>query len=92
MEVELGESNQPMLNAKTMLLNDYESLLNSGEYSDFTIVVGGKQFQVHKAILGAHSPVFAAMFKNETKEMVEKRAELPDISVRSEEHTLNSSH
>lgn len=35
--------------------------------SDFTIVVGDQEFAVHKAILAARSPVFAAMFNKNNK-------------------------
>ena len=35
--------------------------------SDLTIVVGNREFPVHKAILAARSPVFAAMFNKNDK-------------------------
>lgn len=34
----------------------------SGEFTDFTIRVRGKEFKAHKAILAAHSPVFRQAF------------------------------
>lgn len=47
----------------------FSQLWSSGWLSDFTIVVdGSKEFQVHKAVLSIHSPVFTAMFKNDMKE------------------------
>ena len=52
------------------------------------MVVEGKEFRVHKAILGAQSPVFAAMFEHETKEQVENRVEIPDMSSDVFEHLL----
>ena len=45
------------------------------------LVVGGKEFAVHKTVLASRSPVFAGMFRNETKESVENRIELADLSV-----------
>lgn len=45
-----------------------KGLLQSGQYSDVTLNVKGKEFRCHKNILAAHSPVFAAMLEHDTKE------------------------
>ena len=55
--------------------------MESGTLADFTMVVDGKEFAVHKAILGARSPVFARMFQNEMREQIESRLELTDVEV-----------
>ncbi|XP_055350637.1 speckle-type POZ protein B-like [Paramacrobiotus metropolitanus] len=47
---------------------DLRNLLQSGTLSDCQIVCQGKEFPVHRAILAAQSPVFAAMFQNSMKE------------------------
>lgn len=38
-------------------------LLESGKFSDFTIIASGQEFKVHKNILSLGSPVFLAMFE-----------------------------
>lgn len=40
---------------------DVQSLFETKEYSDFDLLVDGKSIKVHKSILGARSPVFAAL-------------------------------
>lgn len=66
-------------------LNDiqknYQSLLESGHLSDVTIIVGGKEFKLHKTVLAARSPVFLAMFVNNCKEASESRVTIDDIPV-----------
>lgn len=46
----------------------YVNCLWEGLLSDFIIKVKEKVFKVHKAVLAANSPVFAAMFNHEMKE------------------------
>lgn len=67
-----------------------QSLLESGQFSDVTLVVAGgppekkeqqKEFKVHRAQLSAFSPVFSAMFsRKDTKEALEKRVVIEDVS------------
>ena len=45
-------------------------LLESGNYSDAILVMQSLRFPVHKAILAARSPVFAALFVNNEKDPV----------------------
>ena len=62
-------------------LECFKTLLESGTMADFTFVVGGKEFAVHKNILAARSPVFARMFEHEMREQIESRLELTDVEV-----------
>ncbi|KAH9390693.1 hypothetical protein TYRP_006272 [Tyrophagus putrescentiae] len=67
-----------------------QSLLESGQFSDVTLVVAGgppekkeqqKEFKVHRAQLSAFSPVFSAMFsRKDTKESLEKRVVIEDVT------------
>ena len=53
------------------------------------MIAGGKEFQVHKAILSVNSPVFAAMFDHsDTKEAREGKVEIPDVAVEVAEELL----
>ena len=44
------------------LLEGLNTLRQEGTFCDVTIVVDGREFQVHKAVLSAASPYFKAMF------------------------------
>ncbi len=56
--------------------------MESGQLSDFTIVVGTNGIPVHKCVLLAHSPVFKAMFNHDSiKEAQEKKVIIPDVSI-----------
>ncbi|XP_057324129.1 speckle-type POZ protein-like [Microplitis mediator] len=66
--------------SKSQLIDDIEELYNSKANSDVTIVVGDKEFQAHKLIMMARSPVFSAMFDHEMIEKKSKQVSIPDIS------------
>ncbi|KAK3751856.1 hypothetical protein QZH41_009661, partial [Actinostola sp. cb2023] len=61
------------------LSTDMEKLLNNGTFSDTVLVVDGREFYAHKAILAARSPVFNAMFEHEMTESRKGRVEISDI-------------
>lgn len=65
--------------AKCKYINHMESLLKDGKFTDLIVNVEDKEFHVHKAILCARSPVFAAMFEHETKEQDENRINIHGI-------------
>jgi BTB/POZ domain len=46
----------------------FKEMWQSDRYTDFIIVGGGKEFKVHKMVLGFQSLVFAAVFDNNMKE------------------------
>ena len=45
------------------ILADYQALLDSGDYSDVTLILGDQKIPAHKAVLSARSGYFAAAFK-----------------------------
>ncbi|XP_065203294.1 speckle-type POZ protein B-like [Planococcus citri] len=59
--------------------HDLEKLLNDKESSDLMINVNGKDYPAHRTILAARSPVFKAMFKDDTTETQQNRIEIKDI-------------
>jgi len=68
--------------------NMFAAILDSDQCSDVTLLVQTKvdgimeeekQFRVHKYILTARSPVFAAMFASNTRESQENRVIINDI-------------
>ncbi|XP_034251392.1 speckle-type POZ protein-like [Thrips palmi] len=48
------------------VVESLKALLDSGELSDVTFVVGGEEIKAHSQILGACSDVFKAMFQHDT--------------------------
>ena len=66
-------------NDKEELVKNFEKLFESMEHSDVTFNVRGKQFQAHKNILTARSPVFAAMFQHQSAENMTGIVDVPDI-------------
>ncbi|XP_054718544.1 speckle-type POZ protein-like [Uloborus diversus] len=62
------------------LVADMTKLLDSQKLSDLTITADEKDFNVHRAILAARSPVFAAMFEHDTIEKMSNRVNISDIT------------
>ncbi|KAJ1525826.1 hypothetical protein ONE63_009027 [Megalurothrips usitatus] len=62
------------------LSTDMEALLQDGRMADAVLVAeeDGREFRVHKAILGARSPVFAAMFEHDMAESKTSRVVIGD--------------
>jgi len=63
------------------LSEDFGALFESQRFFDVTLAVAGKEFQAHKAVLAARSPVFAAMFEHEMEERKQNRVEIADVDV-----------
>ena len=72
-----------------LFIEDMAKLLEDPETSDFTLKCGSKSFKVHKAILGARSKVFRAMFLSGMKEAVDGEAVITDIDEKTLEEILN---
>lgn len=52
----------PLNIAKVVALGNIRSMLDNAIFSDFKFIVKGKEFNVHKSVLAAASPVFLKMF------------------------------
>lgn len=75
-----GQSNQVQFRVpECRLSDDLGQLFESQRFSDVTLAVGGREFQAHKALLAARSPVFAAMFEHEMEERRHNRVEIKDV-------------
>ena len=59
----------------------FGTLLESGKHTDVTFLVDGQEVKAHKAILVAHSTVFAAMFEHECVEKRDGKVKITDISL-----------
>lgn len=59
---------------------DMEALLTEGRLADAVLVADGREWRVHKAILVARSPVFAAMFEHDMAESKSSRVTIGDVS------------
>ena len=67
---------------------DMFNILDDHETSDFTLKCGSRSFKVHKAILGARSAVFRAMFQSGMKEAMDGEAIIEDIDEKTLERIL----
>ena len=65
------------------------NILDDHETSDFTLKCGSRSFKVHKAILGARSAVFRAMFQSGMREAVDGEAVIEDIDEKTLEKILD---
>ncbi len=61
-------SYSPVKVPQCRLSEDLSQLFDNSSFSDVILVVGDRQFHVHKAILAARSCVFNAMFEHEMEE------------------------
>jgi hypothetical protein len=55
------------------------AMLNDSKYSDFTFIIKRRKFKVHKAILGAASPVFDRLFSTAMAEARTNEAKIDAI-------------
>lgn len=69
-------NSQPDMSPQT---GDFLSLPQNGSYSDVTLIVGGKEYKAHKAILATRCLYFASIFASTFKEAVESQVTIEDI-------------
>ena len=55
------------------------AMLDSGDLSDVTFLVGGTEVKAHSQILGAASDVFEAMFQHDTQDRRTGRITVQDV-------------
>ncbi|KAH9395096.1 hypothetical protein TYRP_005166 [Tyrophagus putrescentiae] len=72
---------EEVLDSKNIMRKDFETLLETGNFSDVIFVVENKELCAHKAIICARSPVFAGMFRSECKESNENRVVIDDVPI-----------
>lgn len=56
-------------------------MLEHGLHTDITLVASGGSVKAHRCVLATVSPVFHAMFRNNLKEQVTSRVELPRMRI-----------
>ncbi|XP_038196012.1 speckle-type POZ protein-like [Arvicola amphibius] len=64
---------------KCTLVDELGELWETSHLTDCCLVVADQEFQAHKAILAARSPVFRAMFEADMKESKTNRVEIHDL-------------
>jgi len=74
--------------ATKVFIEDMTKLLDDPETSDYTLKCGSKIFKAHKAILGARSRVFRAMFLSGMKETLEGEVVIEDLDEKILEEVL----
>ncbi|OXU23128.1 hypothetical protein TSAR_012762 [Trichomalopsis sarcophagae] len=76
----MGDLITPFIGEKSSMQDDLENLLKLKKFSNVNIIVGNKEFPVHKNILSVRSPVFSAMFEANMRESIENVVEVNDSS------------
>ena len=68
-----------IMNVDSVQLYREKLYLNIRELSDVTVICEGTKFECHTAFLASRSPVFKAMFSNDTKEKITNEVHIDDI-------------
>lgn len=78
------EANETSIDSSTKSLPAcFESLLDSGMFSDVTLKAGGQEVPAHRSILAARSEVFKGMFqKDDSNRSSSRQIPIKDISLR----------
>ncbi|MEJ1277815.1 hypothetical protein NN561_008733 [Cricetulus griseus] len=78
--INCGKSTVPGIQVPRYTLEDeLGQLWENSLFTDCCLVVAGQEFQAHKAILAARSPVFRAMFEHDMQEKRKNRVEIQDL-------------
>lgn len=75
-------------NAKLERMDQYVNLLNDSTFCDFTFIVKGKSFNVHKSILASASETMRAMFTTNLNEFVQGECRIDHIEPTVFQHML----
>jgi speckle-type POZ protein len=73
----------------TAFLQHFAQMLDSGDFSDVTLVCQGKTFRCHKVVLAGRSSVFRAMFQTPMRESLTSEVHFPDMSADVLEQMIN---
>lgn len=76
---------EPIVQAPVSKNFIYKALLDDPTYSDFTLVVKGEQFKVHKAILALASPVWKEIFSRNSQDTYD----VDNFDAETAKHLLN---
>lgn len=71
------------------LAENFSKLLNNEKFADFTLMVKGKVFKIHRVVLAARSDFFAKMFSADMQEAADSKAELKGIEIDTFEEVLH---
>ncbi|CAK6448896.1 unnamed protein product [Pipistrellus nathusii] len=75
-----GQNHRKMVKVpECQLANELGGLWENSWFTDCCFCVAGQEFQAHKAILAARSPVFRAMFGHVMQESITNRVEIIDM-------------
>ena len=77
-----GQNMTPAIkDPRLVLTDDLGELWEKSLFTDCSMLVGSHEFRAHKAILGARSPVFRAMFEHEMQERLKNCVEIHDMDL-----------
>lgn len=72
----------------TRTTSNFKKLRKSSQFSDFQIIVGSKEFPVHKCILAAQSSAFTLLLKNDEQVQASNKIEIKDCCEEAVEEFL----
>lgn len=74
--------------SKKSILSNVANMLGDPTFADFTFIVGGQKFKVHKNILAAASPVMKRMFTSDMEEAKTNKCTVDAINSTTFHHLL----